>query len=220
MDSRGLIGTPPMSPTRSPTRSPAMSPTRSPTIIGITGRKFHGKDTLSDYLVQNHGYIKLSFAQPVKDIAKIVFGFNEEQLHGDLKETIDERWNITPRECFQFIGTELFRDNIGKILPHVRENIWAYCLVEKIKSQLKINPEKKFVISDLRFPNEIDALKSLEDSSNIQCKIIRIHRPNVPINDSCKHISEELIDQLIVDHEIINDSDMKSLFDKLYLLLK
>lgn len=203
MDYHGLIGAP-----------------SGPHVIGVTGRKFHGKDTLSDYLVQNHGYIKLSFAQPVKDIAKIIFGFNEEQLHGDLKETIDERWYITPRECFQFIGTELFRDNIGKILPHIGKNIWAYCLVEKIKSILIVNPDAKFVISDVRYSNEIEALNFLGYSMNIHCKIIRIRRHNVMSNDSCKHSSEELIDQLIVDHEIINDSDTKSLFDKFEELFK
>ena len=31
-------------------------------IIGITGRKRHGKDTLGDYLVSNYGYTKIGFA--------------------------------------------------------------------------------------------------------------------------------------------------------------
>lgn len=210
MDSRELIG------------SPTGSHTRSPTIIGVTGRKFHGKDTLSDYLVQNHGYIKLSFAQPVKEISKIIFGFNDEQLNGDLKETIDEIWNITPRQCFQFIGTELFRDNIGKILPHIGKNIWAHCLVEKIKSILIVNPEAKFVISDLRFPNEIEALRSLGKSSpEISCKIIRIFREDVPLNDSCNHESEALIDKLAVDYEIFTFTQSKDiLFNKFEELFK
>lgn len=213
MDSDELIG--------SPTASPTGSPTRSPTIIGITGRKFHGKDTLSDYLVQNHGYIKISFAQPIKEISKIMFGFNDEQLHGDLKETIDERWNITPRQCFQFIGSELFRDNIGKILPHIGKNIWAHCLVEKIKSILIVNPDAKFVISDLRFPNEIEALRSLEISSEISSKIIRIFREDVPLNDSCNHESEALIDKLTVDYEIFTYTQSKDiLFNKFEELFK
>ena len=212
-----------------------MSPPRVPTIIGVTGRQFHGKDTLSDYLVQNHGYTKISLASPLKEISKIMFGFSDEQLHGDLKETIDERWNVTPRQCLQFFGM-LFRDNIGKILPHIEKNFWAYCLIEKIKSQLKINPEARFVISDLRFPNEIEALRTLEKSSDtssepssgqspappsISCKIVRIFRSDVPLNDSCNHASEELIDTLAVDYDLVTYTQPKTeLYEKFEELFK
>jgi len=186
-------------------------PTILPTIIGITGRKFHGKDTLADYLVIHHGYIKLSFAQPIKEMSKTIFGFTEEQVNGTLKETIDERWNVTPRKVMQFIGTELFRDNISKLLPHIGEDIWVHCAIEKIKSQLIINPNSKFVISDVRFPNELESLKQLE-FNGIPCKIIRVYRPSIAINDTSSHISEKLIDQLLVDKEIINESDKSTLF--------
>jgi dephospho-CoA kinase len=49
-------------------------------IIGITGKKFSGKDTLGDYFVNNHGYIRLAFADALKNACAEIFGFDFEQL--------------------------------------------------------------------------------------------------------------------------------------------
>jgi hypothetical protein len=73
--------------------------------IGLLGRSNSGKDTLADYLVKEKQYVKYSFANPVKEIAKIMFNLSAEQLNGNLKEVIDDRWGISPRVMFQRIGT-------------------------------------------------------------------------------------------------------------------
>ena len=70
-------------------------------IIGISGKKRSGKDTISDYLIQEYKFIKYGFADPIKDIAKIIFGFTEEQLYGNEKDIIDLRWgNIRLRTIY------------------------------------------------------------------------------------------------------------------------
>lgn len=51
-------------------------------IIGISGLAGSGKDTAADSLVLGHGYVKLSFADPLKRIARDVYGFTETQLWG------------------------------------------------------------------------------------------------------------------------------------------
>ena len=79
-----------------------------PKVIGIAGRKYNGKDTIGDYLVKNYGYKKIAYADPIKEICKEMFGFNNEQLYGSLKESNDGFWNVSPRKLMQFIGTELF----------------------------------------------------------------------------------------------------------------
>ena len=53
--------------------------------IGLLGQKGSGKDTLADYLVNNKGFVKYSFATPVKNISKILFNLSYEQLYGNLK---------------------------------------------------------------------------------------------------------------------------------------
>lgn len=98
-------------------------------IIGIIGKKRHGKDTIADYLVSNYGYTKVSFADTLKDVCHIIFGFNQKQLHNEEKEMIDDIWNITPRELFNFIGTDLMRNEFSKKFPHIGHDIWILSLL-------------------------------------------------------------------------------------------
>lgn len=51
-------------------------------IIGLCGLAGSGKDTAADSLVLKHGFVKLAFADPLKRIAKEVYGFTDEQLWG------------------------------------------------------------------------------------------------------------------------------------------
>jgi hypothetical protein len=175
-------------------------------VIGITGRKYNGKDTLAEYLVKNHNFIQLSFAEPLKQICQTLFGFSNEQLYGNLKEVIDPRWGISPRTAFQYIGTELFRKQMKIIMPHIQDNFWIECLSNKIKSITQSNPEAKIVISDVRFPNEVDVIRSFGGN------VFRVTRPSENNVQDC-HESELLIESLNVDSDIMNDSDLKTLFN-------
>jgi len=51
-------------------------------IIGIAGNAGSGKDTVADHLVKNHGFVKVSLADPLKRIVRDVFAFTDEQLWG------------------------------------------------------------------------------------------------------------------------------------------
>ena len=42
-----------------------------------------------DFLCKKYGFIKYGFADPIKEIAKIMFDFSEDET---LKEVVDERW--------------------------------------------------------------------------------------------------------------------------------
>lgn len=181
-----------------------------PQIIGITGRKYNGKDTVADYLCKEYGYIKLSFAGPIKQICKILFGFNDEQLYGSLKEDIDTRWEQSPRKLMQYIGTELFRQRMANILPGIGENFWIKCLMEQVNTMIKENPNARIVIADVRFHNEVDAVKNCGYTN----AVIRVTRPSVNTNNTDCHESELLIEHLKVDEDIMNDTDLNTLYKK------
>jgi hypothetical protein len=184
-----------------------------PQIIGVTGRKFNGKDTLAEYLKKKYGYQQMMFAKPIKDLCRLIFGFNEEQLYGSTKETLDERWGVTPRDMFQYIGTEMFRKMMANKIPGIGEGFWIKCLMEQVKSILRENPDARIVISDVRFPNEIDVIRQLGGL------LIRVKRPSVN-NSTDVHESEIYIEQLEVDFELLNDSTIDSLYNKFDGLLK
>lgn len=116
-------------------------------IIGLGHRARSGKDTLADYLVKQHGFIKVSFATPLKEAARDIFLLTDEQMYGDLKEVVDPRWGRTPRDILQKLGTESVRNVFG---PNVWINRCFYGL----------DPKKNYVIADVRFVNEALAVKS------------------------------------------------------------
>ena len=84
---------------------------RKPIIIGITGRKGCGKDTAANVLVENFGVHRLAFADPLRDVCKVLFGFSsKEMLDRSLKESLRDQYPFeTPRETLQKVGTDCIR---------------------------------------------------------------------------------------------------------------
>ncbi len=57
-------------------------------VLGLHGKKGHGKTTLAEHLVARHGFIRLRFAAPLKEvIGAELFGMTEAQTDGWLKES-------------------------------------------------------------------------------------------------------------------------------------
>lgn len=179
--------------------------TKTPQLIGLVGRKYSGKDTLGDYIVSSYNYNKIAFADPLKQACKEIFGFNDAQLYGDQKESIDEYWNITPREVYQFVGTELFRNQMDNLIKSVGSDMWVKVLEKKILD----NKTTKFVITDVRFKNEAEMIKK---NGGFLIKLKR----NTQKQDS--HISETELDEIKCDYEIINNGSLEDLYDKFDLL--
>lgn len=142
--------------------------------IALCGFSGAGKDTIADILVKNHGFKKVNFASALKDVLSAIFGWDRTMLEGVTvedrikRETVDEWWskhlgipNLTPRMMMIGIGTGLFRD---KFHP----DIW----VKSVERKLCF--EDNIVITDCRFKNEINMVKSYG------CKLIFIER-NKPV---------------------------------------
>jgi len=127
-------------------------------VIGICGLIGSGKDTVGEYLVQNEGYTRLSFAMVLKDMLSVVFGWDRTMLDGLTPESrawrdkIDVFWSLklsrtwTPRIAMQQVGTELFRNQF-------HNDIWLNTIERKMLDYDKV------VFTDVRFPNEIDFVK-------------------------------------------------------------
>lgn len=145
-------------------------------IIGICGLIGSGKGTVADTLVADHNFIKISFADKLKDGVASVFGWNRSMLEGDTdesrewREQRDDFWsketgrNITPRLVLQEFGTDCMRKGFY-------DGIW----VSLTKQYILSNPNKDFVIPDVRFVNEATMIKSIGG------KIWRIRRGQDPV---------------------------------------
>jgi hypothetical protein len=174
-------------------------------IIAFVSNKHVGKTLASKYLCDKYGYIKFSFADALKMAVKEIFGFTDDQLWGDNKETIDEYWNVSPRYILQIVGTDLFREQMKHIIPHIGENIWIRVAERKLHKLL--NDNKNVVIDDLRFPNEAELIRTLGGN------LIRIERPQLILEDT--HISEQSNIHIQVNETIINDGTIQNYYHKI-----
>jgi len=201
-------------------------------LISICGFQGVGKDTFANYLVENYGFLKYSFASATKDILATLFGWDRNMLEGDtiesrkFRETVDLWWSeklaipeLTPRKVLQLIGTDLFR-------KHFNYNIWVQCVEKKLLSHLESDPNSNIIISDCRFPNEIEMLKKLG------FKLIHIQR-NLPewfdqyksgidcAQASELHISETSWIREHFDYDIINQYDnLETFYSKINEFVK
>ena len=185
-------------------------------LIGLMGIKKSGKDTCADYLVTKYGFIKKSFADALKRACAEFFLFTDEQLYGtqEQKETPDPRWfGYTPRLAMQYVGTDLLRDNLDKIMPGLGKRVFTHRFDLWYKDEMKKNPNLSIVIADVRFQNEVDFIQSLGGY------VIKINRPNVLTNDV--HPSEMELQSITSYNDVIeNTGTLDELYDKLISIIQ
>lgn len=182
----------------------------SKNLIGFCAKKRAGKDTAGKLLINNYGYVRYAFADPLKKACEEIFMFNDEQMDGSLKETVDPRWGVAPRKVFQIFGTEMFREKLGVFFPEmkdIQENFWIYRFELWYKNLLKKNPNAKVVVTDVRFPNEAEIIKKLGGT------IIKVERNNSMNIDN--HSSEKNIDLIKGDFLIDNNSNIENFYKKI-----
>lgn len=150
-------------------------------IIGLVGKAKSGKDTTADYLVKEHNFVKVAFADDLKDLCMDMFNLAPHQVSTqEGKATIDPRYNKTPREILQIVGTDWFRS----IYP----TIWVDRLINKLKVGRK---NHNFVVTDARFPNEI---KALNDIGAHVVKLVRTNYENT--GTFAAHASETALESI------------------------
>lgn len=181
-------------------------------IIGIIGRKRSGKDEVAKTIASQYDFTKYAFADPIKEICRIAFLWDDEMDEiGDHKEEIDEFWEISKREAWKYTGTELFQKHFGEYLPKFKEKfgrkLWA---VRFKKWYEEVNDNPNVVVSDVRFPHEVEVLKMM---GSVLVKVDR------GIESTDDHDSEKHIDELPYEYLIKNDEQLGDLAIKVHGLM-
>lgn len=179
-----------------------------PLIIGLVGKAKSGKDTAARSIISccetaGCDAVKKAFADPIRQIGEI-FGFTEEVMTNQM---LKEEWkhpifSITPRKFMQMVGSDLFRNHLDK-------DCWVKlmeCEIDRYKldalNVIVPNPEDKsiwvpktvIIISDVRFPNELEMIKKNDGL------IVKIERTSgVSDGEWRQHESEKYIDELKYD---------------------
>ena len=170
-------------------------------LIGICGKAGAGKDTIGDHLIEEYGFERIALADPIKRIVKDVFVLDDHTVYDRVaREQPLKDWpDWTVRKLLQYIGTELFRDNID-------DAIWVKSLWLHVQS----NPDKNYVVTDIRFPNELEFFEENGNVNFVSMKVVRDGQDgNVGLSG---HESEKY--DLEAQHTLYNDSEIIDLCEE------
>ena len=205
-------------------------------IIAIAGKAQHGKSTTCNWIHDKYGGAEFSFAEALKEISNLIFRtpglFQNEKYKKELISTLsllrnkgieiksssgDTDIDYTARGALQYIG---------QFLRNYWEDIWVYALFKHINTVFQMIAhdsarlkDSLVIVPDLRYKNELDALKSI---GAITIKVIRtdFNNDTVLTKKQQNHSSEMELDSIPEDEftYIIKAKDIKELNEQLELL--
>jgi len=165
--------------------------------IGICGLLRSGKDTVSEYLTQEYGYLQYAFGDGIRDICRRLY---PEQFADGKK----------PRALLQQFG-EYARTH--------DKNVWINDMFRNIRAN-EYTRYAPVVVSDVRQPHEVEALRKRD------FVLIRVTAPEaLRIDRAIKsadtfnlhdlsHETERHVNTFEVDYEIVNDGTLTELYAK------
>jgi hypothetical protein len=170
-------------------------------LIGLTGKKGVGKDTVGQYLVSNYRFTKIAFADPLKQAVANLFGISIEEVDvwkDDREIPYAEvilqfgttQWSWTWREFLQRFGTEMGRETFS-------QNFWVDRWQDAWTQHSFMNPDNTSVVAtDVRFDNEAEHIKDCGGY------VVEIKRPG---HEPDGHVSEAGIREDLIDCVILNE---------------
>lgn len=161
-------------------------------VIGLSGKAGVGKDYIANHIRHRcHQSMTLAFADQIKIHAMI----HHQLTFHDVYETKSSE----TRALLQQTGTEQGRQTVG-------EDIWLKYLHAWMEVHYHRNHIRTFIITDVRFPNEVDFIHSFPHSS-----VLRIVAPE----RNQARLSNEKATSAIASHASETALDDTTMFDSI-----
>lgn len=167
-------------------------------IIGLSGYARSGKDTVASIL-KDDGFERIAFADGIREalyaLNPIIRGLESGEWD-HLQTYVDflgwEKVKLWPdvRLLLQTFGTEVGRQMFG-------EDVWIKYALKKVEFRYD------YVVTDVRYPNEADAIRELGG------QVWRINRPGFEPANS--HVSEVAMDNYRFDYVLDNSGSIEDL---------
>lgn len=190
-------------------------------LIGINGFKGSGKDTVASYLVKNHGFTRLAFADLLKLSVAALFdipvkwlddykddpncyvaigwkGEPGEKFEGQPSKMWSPMVELTLRDFLKRYGTESHRDVFGN-------DFWIDQLFKYERTHSEWHRGDRYCISDARFANELRAIIELGGFN------VRVVRPGLKADE---HRSEQIPSPDLIFTTIDNSDDFHHLHEQ------
>ena len=130
-----------------------------PRLIGLAGRAGVGKSTVARLLCEQHAFVEVALAAPIKRALSALLDLPAATFDDPATKETPIPWlrNTSPRRLMQTLGTGWGRQMIA-------DDLWRI-LAERHITTLTAQAERLhisgIVVSDLRYPDEADWLRTL-----------------------------------------------------------
>jgi dephospho-CoA kinase len=114
--------------------------------IGLAGNMYAGKSTIADALTE-HGYQRMSFAAPLKNVAALAYGTIDKTGEYDVMGRDGLPKQVTGRMILQ---------GVGQAIKDVDRDFWIKCFLRDAERY----DGSPLVVDDLRFMFEMEALRN------------------------------------------------------------
>lgn len=162
-------------------------------IIGLAGYARSGKDEVAKILVNNYGYRKIAFADPIREFVLRVNPILKDEKR--IADVVSEfGWEVAKTQP----ETRRLLQEVGLVARDMfDQDFWVVMALKNMGF------DDKIVISDVRFKNELSTIRQLEG------QVFRVLRDGVgPANT---HISETEIDDSYFNAQIPNNGTLEDL---------
>lgn len=171
-------------------------------LIGLSGFAQSGKDSTAAFLIKHHGFERVAFADPLRDIAyalnPVIGEANGPDRWQRLAALVDEYGWDEAKKVPEVRGT------LQRLGMAVRDYLYADAWVDAAMNRAR--DLTRCVITDVRLPNEWHAVK---DNGGY---VVRVERPGVgAVNE---HVSEHALAGYAFDATIHNDGHLDELGEK------
>lgn len=121
-------------------------------ILALCGRSGSGKDTVADYISKRYGFIKVAFADALKIHCatqyELPLDYFYDQRLKDTMAPVSSPIPLTPRDI-------MLKEALSLRAQH-GQDVFANIILKKMEDN------KRYVISDLRFYNELACIKKAQ----------------------------------------------------------
>jgi len=149
-----------------------------PIIVGISGKARSGKDTFASVLVEEFGFKRFAFADPLKEFAKKYFKLSHEECY-----VTKTKYS---RKILQGLG-EMVRKEFD-------DRFWIRKLENDLDTFINNVGNPKVVITDIRYRNEYTAMRRWNYQTVELISIVRKNNPGIEYNP--RHSSETDLDNI------------------------